>query len=67
MNAIKFNEATERDLATILDLFKYHIVNTTVLFDTCILSISDFQKRIFIIHLKYIAFLVVLVIVFIGH
>ena len=46
MNSIKIRTATANDTASILDIYRYYVINTAVTFECSVPSLDEFQARI---------------------
>jgi L-amino acid N-acyltransferase YncA len=58
MDELTFQPAVEKDLATMLELYNFYIVNTTATFDHGKITPEEFRQRIFIGHEKYGTYLI---------
>lgn len=46
MNSIKIRTATANDTASILDIYRYYVMNIAVTFECSVPSLDEFQARI---------------------
>ena len=58
MDNLTFEEAEEKDLGTILDIYNFYILTTTATFDVGQITREEFLQRFFISHEKYKTYLI---------
>jgi len=58
MDNLTFQPAAENDLAAMLELYNFYIMNTTATFDHGKITPEEFRQRLFIGHEKYKTYLI---------
>ena len=58
MDNLIFQPAAENDLAAMLELYNFYIINTTATFDHGQITPEEFRQRIFIGHEKYKTYII---------
>jgi phosphinothricin acetyltransferase len=58
MDELTFQPAAENDLAAMLELYNFYIMNTTATFDHGKITPEEFRQRLFIGHEKYKTYLI---------
>jgi phosphinothricin acetyltransferase len=58
MDNLTFQPAAENDLAAMLELYNFYIINTTATFDHGQITPEEFRQRIFIGHEKYKTYII---------
>jgi L-amino acid N-acyltransferase YncA len=58
MDNLIFQPAAENDLAAMLELYNFYIINTTATFDHGQITPEEFRQRIFIRHEKYKTYII---------